>query len=183
MVKGNIPTEKHPIVRAVLAMLEVRDALLDAVKMRAGDDATADAGRFAEAVLAFGGAVPDESNPWDLKHALEPTPGVVDAAGADLLERFAHLVGMCLRGGERAKKLGLSAQPLLARFAALAMKHKTRAATKDALDAAKVEDERARQRAHREAHEKRGNPGAPATKVPAGLEPPPRPKAPTPKVG
>lgn len=168
----------HPIVDAVTHFLAARDCLREAVSLRTGDDATADAGRFAEAMQAMGGALPDESEPWDLKHALEPTPGIVDAGGADLLERFAHVMGMMIRAGERAKALGLGPQRLLARFASLAQKHGSRNAALDAMRAASADDERARQAEHKAAADLRGDPRLRnAVQRPAGPNPPAQPPA------
>ena len=146
------------IVDACMHMLAARDCLLEAVKLRAGGDATADAGRLAEAAQAFGGALPDESEPWDLKHALEPTPGVVDSGGAELLERFAHMMGILIRAGERAKQLGLPPQRLLTRFATLTQKHGSRNAALDAMRAANAQDEQDRQAEHKAAADLRGDP-------------------------
>jgi len=141
--------KRHPITRAVDAVLEARDCLLEAERARGkDDDSTADAGRLAAAIARFGGALAHEQEPWPIKHALDRVPGVTDPDGAGALERFGALIAASLRAGARRKSLGLGLQPGLMVFAGVAVKHATQRTAVDELHQVRRAEESARQRKH-----------------------------------
>lgn len=166
------PAPASPMGRAVVLAMEIRDLLLAAAKARGDSDATKDAGELAAALHALGGALADEQQPWTLMQALERNPSHADPDGTERLTQFIAAVVTAIKHGTRRKALGLGPQAGLALFARVAMKYGLQRTAREALDAAKRDQEIARQQADRVAHEQRGA-RATLPAIPAGGPPPP----------
>lgn len=168
-----LPVEATPMARALAHVLSARDLILEAQAARGDDDATADAGRLATALMAAGAALGVEQEPWPIKHAIDGKPDMADPEGADALARFVGMVSGALKHGARRKALGLGPQAGLARFAEVAVKHKVQRTAMVELEEARREEEAARQRTGQEAHERRrAEAPRPRPTAPAGPQPP-----------
>lgn len=160
------------MARAVSLAAELRALLIAAESERVDRDATSDAGHLAEALLADGGALADEQQPWGIKHALDRELGHADPDGTERLARFIGGYIIAIKQGTRRKALGLGPQRGLAVFARVAVKHDVQRTAMLELEQERRDQEADRQHVDRVAHEARGARRQAPARKPDGPEPP-----------